>query len=143
MKLNDKLPKKHQVALSKLIGSNEIIRFSLVSDLTIDRNFGENYVVVTSNKIIVLDENAETFSIIFEELKEVKIEELFSGSRLVAKIENETKVLVYYTKMRVPEFAVLYHSLFRRNLVASEAPRYPYFQQITVLNIYLTRGNYF
>ncbi len=123
MKLNDTLPKKHQIVLSKLIDKNEIIRFSLASDLTASRNFGENYVVVTSNKIVVLDEKAETFSITFDELKEVKIEELFGGSRLIAETEKESKVLVYYTKVRVPEFAVLYRVI--NDIIKGKEPLLP------------------
>ena len=123
MKLNDKLPKNHKTVLSKLIDGNEQIRFSLASDLTANRKFGENFVVVTNNKIVVLDENSETFSVAFDELKEVKIEELFGGSRLVAETETESKILVYYTKARVPEFAVLYRVI--NDIIKGKEPLLP------------------
>ncbi len=123
MKLNDTLPKEYSQTLSRLIKDGEQVRFTLASDLTVDRHFGRSFVVVTDARVVVLDKTRDAFSIAIDQLTEVKIEELFGGAKLVAVTEKGTRILVYYTKARVPEFAVLCRVI--SDIIKGRAPLLP------------------
>lgn len=107
MKLNDRLPKELYDALELKRGDGEWIRYSLQSDLTLGRQYGESYVVVTDRRIVVVDADGHVFSLLLESVSEVKIEELFGSARLVAHTDEGVRRLVFYSRALVPEFSVL------------------------------------
>jgi len=109
MKLNTKFPVSEMQKLGELVGKDESIRYALASDLTLDRRFGQSFIAVTDKRIVVLDhaESPRTFDL--EKIKEIRIDELFGSSRLVAVGHDGDgeRSLIYYTRACVPEFAVL------------------------------------
>jgi len=107
MKLNDRLPQVLEEMLSATLSADEQVRFSLKSDLTLDRRYGDTYLVVTSKRIFVLDNRQIIRSFFLSEIREIKVDELFSGARLVVVTPADEQVLIYYTKAFVPEFSVL------------------------------------
>ena len=55
MKLNDPVPEKLRDALRAALDGDENVLYSVRSDLTLDRRFGESCIVVTAAKVAVLD----------------------------------------------------------------------------------------
>jgi len=51
MDLNCKLPDEVARRLSDQLGQDETIRYALASDLTLERQFGHSYIVVTDTKV--------------------------------------------------------------------------------------------
>ncbi len=106
MKLNDILPKQAQASLGKELEQDESVLYSLRSDLSEDRQYGDTYLVATARRVAVLSEDSVITVMPFSEITEIKVEELFSSSCLVAVTEKGEKCLIYYSKSFVPEFAV-------------------------------------
>lgn len=107
MKLDHKLPDKEAKRLAELIGQDETVRYSLASDLTLDRRFGKSYIVVTDRQIAVLDHQEPTLTLELANIKEIKVDELFGSGRLIAVTDEGEHRLIFYTKAYVPQFAVL------------------------------------
>jgi len=107
MELNSKLPDDVARKLLERIGPDDPIRYSLASDLTLGRQFGKSYIVVTGTKIAVCDSENHARSFDLADIKEVKVDELFGSGRLVAVMSDGEKSLIYYTKVHVPEFAAI------------------------------------
>jgi len=107
--LDGKLPDEVLKHLSPHIEKDEKILYSQGSDLTLDRRFGETYLVITTARLAVADrEKVHLWLKLTPELK-VKVDELFGGARLVAETPEGERHLIYYTKVYVPEFASLSH----------------------------------
>ena len=124
MQLTCKLPAEAGERMARLIPSGEAIRFSLASDLTLDRTFGPSYVAVTEKRVAVCDATHAGFAIELSRIKEPEIEELFGSGRLVAKAESgDDTVLIYYTKTLVPEFALMCRVI--RDLAQGRVPELP------------------
>ena len=107
MELNSKLPNDIARELSDHLGPDEAIRYSLASDLTLGRQFGQSYIVLTDTKVAVCDSANNARSLDLADIKEVKVDELFGSCRLIAVTSDGEKNLIYYTKVHVPEFAAL------------------------------------
>jgi len=107
MELNSKLPNDIAGELSDHLGPDEAIRYSLASDLTLGRQFGQSYIVVTDTKVAMCDSENHARALDLADIKEVKVDELFGSCRLTAVTSDGEKNLIYYTKVHVPEFAAL------------------------------------
>jgi len=120
------LPLSVAQGLAHRSGSDGQVRFSLKSDLTAGRCYGPAYVIVTDTHVITADEREVVDMLPLAEIKEARIDELFSSCRLVAVLDGQAKSkpqdkptdgaeqlgtgekrLAYYTKAMVPEFGVL------------------------------------
>ena len=124
MKLNASLPDREAKCLASELGKDEKIRYCLASDLTLDRQFGKSYLVVTdARRIIVLDHVRPALTLSLEGITEVKVDELFGSGRLVAVTEEGEKSLIFYSKAYVPEFAVLCRVI--NDLVSGREPELP------------------
>ena len=106
MDLKCVLPGDIERKMSTVIGGEEIL-YSLASDLTLDREFGKSYIVVTRSTVAVCDASNDARAAAVSEIREVRIDELFGGARLVAVLPGGERSLIYYSKVHVPEFAVL------------------------------------
>ena len=124
MELRQELPEAVASRLSDHFGRALKIRYSLAADLTLGRTYGACYVVVADGEVAVCDEDGATFSLKLSEIKKAKVDELFSSGRLVAVTEGDgEKVLSYYTKACVPQFAVLCRVI--NDLVEGREPELP------------------
>jgi ATP-binding cassette subfamily B protein len=123
MQLNDRLPKDLYDALELRRHDGEWIRHSLRSDLTLNRQYGESYLVVTDRRIAVLDSGALDLSLPIEDVSDVKIDELFGSGRLVAATGEGERTLAYYSKACVPEFSVL--SRVMNDILRNKQPELP------------------
>jgi len=81
-------------------------RYAVAGDLTLRRQYGHSYLVVTDEHVAACDGD-EVLAVPLADITEVKIDELFGGARLVAATEAGEKNLIYYTKACVPEFAAM------------------------------------
>ena len=98
-------------------------RFSFASDLTRSHVYGVTYVVVTDSYLAVLGDDLEPLILPLSEIKEAKVDELFSGGRLLVTCGDTTHEVAYYSKACVPEFAVCCRVI--NELVAGRAPELP------------------
>ncbi|HUU69533.1 MAG TPA: ABC transporter ATP-binding protein [Planctomycetota bacterium] len=122
MHLNSPLPSEVSSRIQSLLRTEETVRFSLASDLTLDRKFGSSYIAVTDNHVVVCD-STTGFAIERARIREVGNEELFGSGRLVASMDDGDHALIYYTKAVVPEFAVLCRAI--NDLVQGRTPELP------------------
>jgi len=107
MKLQDKLPEHLNREINSSFEHGERMLYSLKSDLDLSREFGESWIAVTDRRVIVLSKEERIIELDFSSIKELRIDELFGSSRLVAECGEDDIILVYYTKTLVPQFGVL------------------------------------
>lgn len=103
----DVLPQKHRDTFASYAPDGEQPEFCCRADLTRDGQYGDAYVAVSEKRIVSSDDTHETVHIPMEEVKEVKVEELFSSSVLVAVTDNGHYALAKYSRNRVGQFALL------------------------------------
>ena len=101
--LTQELPENIERRVREKIGE-EAIRYSLASDLTLSRQFGASYIVVTDTKVIVCDDQHHAVAVELADLKEARMDELFGSGRITAVLDSAEMPLIYYTKVIVPEF---------------------------------------
>lgn len=124
MIFNDTLPKEIEIEITSRLSSQEKILYCVGSDLTNDRNFGESFLVVTSLRIFIIDNNKIALDLPIETIEEIKVDELFGGARLLAQIKgNGLVALIYYTKDHIPKFGIFCRVL--NQLVRGESPKFP------------------
>ncbi|MBN1671695.1 MAG: ABC transporter ATP-binding protein [Kiritimatiellae bacterium] len=123
MKLNSPLPQAIDAALRALMEPGEQVLYAQVSDLTLDRRYGESHLVATDRRIVVFggDSLASTYRL--DELKDVKVDELFGGARLLAVTEQGPCELIRYSKVFVPEFGTFARVI--NQLMAGRPPELP------------------
>ena len=128
--LDGRLPDEVLKLLSPEIGKDEKILYSQGSDLTLDRRFGETYLVITTARLAIADRQKVHLWLKLTPETKVKVDELFGGARLVAETPEGERHLIYYTKAYVPEFAGLSHIINElakgRQPPAPEAPEAAY-----------------
>ncbi len=124
MKLNDRLPKDLIKTLSQRFEPGEEVRYSLRSDLTVDRAFGVSFLVCTDRRLFVLTEEDVLLDLRLDTVDEIIVDELFGGGRLVARTGDERVVLVYYTKAHVPQFGVFCRAM--NQLLRGQVPELPH-----------------
>jgi len=107
MNLNQELPQSAAQVLSDLTGHDGAPRFAAASDLTLDRRYGQSYLAVMDGHVASCDGDGGAVCLPLADIKEVKVDELFGGGRLVAETSAGDRGLVYYTKACVPEFAAM------------------------------------
>ena len=107
MQLRDRMSTQCERALMQRCGVGEDVLFCLRSDLSLERQYGESYLVATRRGLFVLDSESVVLELGLADVSEVTVDELFGGGRLVAKLSGERVVLVYYTKALAPQFGVL------------------------------------
>lgn len=98
-------------------------RYALCSDLTLERKFGSSCLVVSDGCVATADIAGKIFSFALSEIKEVKVDELFGGGKLVAVLSDGEHNLIFYTKTCVPEFAIM--SRILNDLIKGKVPETP------------------
>ena len=123
MKLHDPLPKELEGVLTAHLAGDESIRYCLRSDLTLNRRFGGSYLIVTNQRVLVLDHSEPMVALALDKIREIEIDELFGSGRLMG-ITDEGKIsLIFYSKAMVPEFAVLCRVI--NNILRNRDPEIP------------------
>lgn len=107
MNLHCRLPDPVRAALADRLGLRGTPRYAAESDLTLDRRFGQSYLVVADGHIAACDCDGTVHALNLAEIKEVKVDELFGGGRLVAVLPTGERHLIAYTKAHVPAFAAM------------------------------------
>jgi ATP-binding cassette subfamily B protein len=120
--LNAQLPEAVRDSMRSRPGGLGEVKFALATDLTVERQYGRSYLIVTDGHVAVADGEQVTFSAPLDGIKEIRVDELFGSSCLVAELNPTSdastgagpngdhaaeKRLVYYTKALVPEFGTL------------------------------------
>ena len=85
MKLQDQLPEHLDKEIRDSFQYRERILYSLKSDLDLNREFGESWIAVTNRRVIVLSKEELTLELDLDSVKELRNDELFGSSRLVAE----------------------------------------------------------
>lgn len=84
---------------------------SLVSDLDEEGRYGVSWVGADRERVVALGANGGCIEVSLAEVTEVRIEELFGASRLVAVQAGSERVLVRYSRNLVTEFGVFARAL--------------------------------
>jgi len=98
-------------------------RYSVLSDLTLGRQYGRSVLVVADSEVLVCDSAGRALALPIADIKEVKVDELFGGARLVAETARGERSLIHYTKACVPEFATMCRVI--NDLVRERTPVLP------------------
>ncbi len=98
-------------------------RYAVASDLTLDRRYGWSYLVVADGRVATCDSSGRVSSIPLADIREAKVDELFAGARLVAVTTDGERHLIHYSKVCVPEFAVMCRVL--SDLIQGRTPEMP------------------
>jgi ATP-binding cassette subfamily B protein len=123
MELQCALTEEAARTLREQLGPDEEIRFCLAGDLTLGRHFGESHIAVGDTRIAVCDSAGDARALDLSAVDEVRVDELFGSGRLVAVVNGEEQALVYYSKVCVPQFAVLGRAI--NDLIGGRTPKLP------------------
>ena len=87
----------------------EKLLISAMADLTADRQFGLRWLLVSDQRVLVLDSNGagpeETIEVPLLEISEAKTESLVSGSQLIVQVSGCPRPLITYTNSEGDKFA--------------------------------------
>jgi ATP-binding cassette subfamily B protein len=89
-------------------GSQSAIQIQVASDMIDAFSYGERWLVVTEERILVLapDSANDTLDIPISSVSEVSTDDLVGGARLELKsVEGGTPVHIYYSGAQIPKFA--------------------------------------
>jgi ATP-binding cassette subfamily B protein len=94
------------------------------SDLVSESRFGQCFLIVIDNTILIISEKEIIHEYHFEDLINLRIDELTGGGRLTAITKLGTKHLLYYSNIFTPHFAnairVISHLLEEKELLQVE-----------------------
>jgi len=85
--------------------SKETVQSYIISDITVDGNFGETCLLTAKGMLVVVNDNQVIVEIPFNEIKQLRIDEMFSSSCLVAERDDDEVRLIAYTKAKTTDFA--------------------------------------
>ena len=123
MNLNHPLPDNVARRLAEALGKPDAPRYAVPGDMAHDGRYGRSWLIVADGRVAVCDETGPLTALPLAEIKEVKVDELFGGARLVAKTASGDRGLISYTKACVPEFAAMCRVL--NDLIAAKTPEVP------------------
>jgi len=123
MNLNCTLPSRASQCINEHITKDASPRYCVASDLTLDHQYGQSYLVILQDHVAVCDSENQVLSVELKDIAKVKVDELFGGARLVAETSHGEKHLITYTKACVPEFATICHVL--NDLIEGRTPELP------------------
>ncbi len=92
MKLIETMPPEAAETFRRIAGSDANVRISVATDMTMDGRYGEQWLVATDERLLVLSHDGvpETITFPQKEIKSVKAEVLVSGGRLeVVRVVEE------------------------------------------------------
>ena len=88
-------------------GVKDAPRYCAIADLTLGQRYGQTWLIVTDRHVAACDSAGALVALERAHIKEVEVDELFGGGRLLAHTSDGQRTLVYYTKACVPEFAAM------------------------------------
>ena len=103
----DVLPQEYRTEFASYASQDELPTVCCRADLTRSGQYGESYVAVSSRRLVSFDVHDEPTHVPLAEVREIKVEELFSASTLIAVTDDRQHTLATYTRNRVSEFALL------------------------------------
>ncbi|MFC1743149.1 ABC transporter ATP-binding protein [Candidatus Riflebacteria bacterium] len=104
MYLKHLLPLSIRQSLAKQTGTHKSVQYVVKSDLTLDRQFGISYLIVTKKHVVIADKKSVVTVLPLAKICKTRIDELFGCSVLVAVLGDCEKRLAYYSKSLVSEF---------------------------------------
>ncbi len=83
------------------------VRYSQMSDLNLDGAFGQTWLVLAGDNLLVVDQSGIRMDIALDTIEEIRIVELLGGSSLVADLRaGGEQRLIRYSRALIPEFGV-------------------------------------
>ncbi len=106
-RFKESLPPKVDTKLRRVKPLEEEVLIQVATDLVEDRSFGEQWVVVTDRRLLVIPLEGEdgTVEVPLREVKEVKLEELVGAGHLELERKGGAPVYVPYSRSLTPKFA--------------------------------------
>ncbi len=81
-------------------------RVSIAGDLSGNGRFGRSWVGADDTRVLAVSEEGPTVDVLFSDVTDFKVEELFGASRLLAVGKDTEHVLATYSRNLVSEFAL-------------------------------------
>ena len=107
MKLDSALPTEFAGEYARISGNGDRPQYCCQSDLDMEGAFGSTYVAVDRERVVSFSPQRPVLELPLKKISEVKVEELFGSSRLVADLKDKRECLAWYSRDLVPEFATL------------------------------------
>jgi ATP-binding cassette subfamily B protein len=107
MKLIETMPPEAAEKFRRIAGSDENVRISVATDMTMDGRYGEQWLVATDERLFVLSHDGvpETVTFPLKEIKSVKAEVLVSGGRLEVHTDGRVSDVLYYSGSLLDKFS--------------------------------------
>ncbi|MCK5329142.1 MAG: hypothetical protein KAR36_11090, partial [Candidatus Latescibacteria bacterium] len=107
MKLIETMPPEAAETFRRIAGSDANVRISVATDMTMDGRYGEQWLVATDERLLVLSHNGIPESVTFplKEIKSVKAEVLVSGGRLEVHTDGRVSEVLYYSGSLLDKFS--------------------------------------
>ena len=83
------LPDSVLAGLSAQLGPGQEVRYAVQADLTAERHYGTSYLIVTGSHIAMANAEVVTETLPMSEVKEIRIDELFGSSCLLAVLDDK------------------------------------------------------
>jgi len=87
----------------------ERLLISAMADLTADGHFGQRWLLVSDQRVLVLSSNGagpdETTEVLLTDIGEAKTEPLVGGGRLILRVSGRPRSLIVYTNSEGDKFA--------------------------------------
>jgi len=106
-----KVPAKIERLLEKASFAIDDIEYVVCSDLSMQGNFNETWVLLIANNLLVIDTGKIVERFAVSDIKGVRIKELFSSASILVELNAGEHCLVRYSKARTAEFVRFYRML--------------------------------
>ena len=91
-------------ALRAQLDPDDEVRFCLKSDMLMGGSFGECFLVMLKESVVVLGDPEGPRLLGYKEISECEIEEVFGGGRVIAKTDDGPVRLIAFSRNLIPEF---------------------------------------
>ncbi len=99
------LPERHQIALREAGAADAL--FACKADIQSDGSYGPTWVALCPGHVAAFEGNNKALILPLADINEVKIQELYGASRLLASSANGERHLARYSRSLVGEFSLL------------------------------------
>ena len=106
-------------------GKSSRVLFSQKTDLTIDRNFGTGFLILTDAELLSVSGKTVVTELLLSDIREIKNDELIGGGRITAITDKGLHHLLYYSNHFAPQFTdatKVVNNYIQKEIVSECAP---------------------
>lgn len=109
LSIKEDLPKQIIEALGDKGIDPQVIEFSMASDLTLNGEFGETWLLATKEKIYIVREESDNFvieEVLFTDIERIRPENMIGSAMIVIGKGEDDRILVCYTSALARKFSI-------------------------------------